>query len=131
MEEDTGTFDSYLDTHNNLSRYSISEPGKGQHAVTNFKVTKRMIDATAVELELVTARRHQARVQLFESGHHVLGDTRYRKARYGHERWEKKRLAMHGTQLTFIHPESGKEVTYKSELPISMRKFIRGGKQAN
>jgi len=131
MEEDTGTFDSHLDTHNNLSRYSTSEQGKGQHAVTNFKVTKRMVDATAVELNLVTARRHQARVQLFESGHHVLGDTRYRKGRSGHERWDKKRLAMHCTQLTFVHPETGKEVRYTSELPISMRKFIRSGKKAD
>jgi 23S rRNA pseudouridine1911/1915/1917 synthase len=128
MEEDAGTFDSHLDTHNNLSRYSTSEQGKGQHAVTNFKVTKRMVDATVVELELVTARRHQARVQLFESGHHVLGDTRYRKGRYGHERWEKKRLAMHGTLLTFVHPETSEKVSYTSELPISMKKFIRGGK---
>lgn len=129
MEEDEGTFDSHLDTHNNLSRYSVSEPGKGQHAVTNFRVTKRMVDATAVELELVTARRHQARVQLFESGHPVLGDTRYQKERYGHQRWDKKRLAMHGLRLTFTHPETGKEVSFKNELPISMRKFIRGGKK--
>jgi 23S rRNA-/tRNA-specific pseudouridylate synthase len=88
-----------------------------------------MEDATAVEIELVTARRHQARVHLFESGHHVLGDERYRKERFSHERWNKKRMAIHGSQLTFKHPENDKEVTYKSELPISMRKFIRGGKK--
>ncbi len=129
MEADSGTLESRLDTHNNLSRYSTLEQGKGQHAVTHFKVTKRMVDATAVELELVTARRHQARVQLFESGHHVLGDTRYRKENFEHERWDKKRLAMHGMQLTFVHPETGREVSYQSELPISMRKFIRGGKK--
>jgi 23S rRNA pseudouridine1911/1915/1917 synthase len=130
MDEQNGTFESHLDTHSNLNQYSTSEKGKGQYAKTNFRVTKQMEDAAAVEVELVTARRHQARVHLAESGHHVLGDERYRKKRYDHERWNKKRLALHGVRVTFNHPENGKEVTYKSELPISMRKFIRGGKKA-
>lgn len=129
LEPEEGTFDSYLDTHSNLSRYSTNDRASGQHAVTKFKVSKRMIDATAVELELVTARRHQARVQLFEAGHHVLGDERYRKKKYPHERWQKKRLAMHAVLLGFVHPETGKEVRYSSQLPISMRKFLRGGKR--
>jgi len=130
LENAEGTFESTLDTHSNLNRYSTKEKGKGQHAVTKYRVTKAMEDATAVEIEMVTARRHQARVHFCENGnHHVLGDERYRKDRYEHERWSKKRLAMHSVRLTFKHPEDGKEVTYKSELPISMRKFIRGGKK--
>lgn len=129
LESDSGTLESHLETHNNLSRYSVSEKGKGQHAVTRYKVTKRMVDATAVELELVTARRHQARVQLFEFGHPVLGDTRYCKKKFRHERWDKKRLALHALRLSFAHPHNGEEVSYHSEVPTSIRKFMRGGKR--
>ena len=129
LESPEGSFETNLDTHSNLNSYSTREKGKGQRAATNYRVTKQMEDAAAVEVELVTARRHQARVHLSEYGHHVLGDERYRKERYEHERWKKKRFALHGIRLTFNHPENGKEVTYKSDLPISMRKFIRGGKE--
>jgi 23S rRNA pseudouridine1911/1915/1917 synthase len=128
MENETGTIESHLDTHNNLSRYSTNDKGKGQHSITTYRVTKQMEDATAVEIELVTARRHQARAHLSELGHHVLGDERYRQKRYEHERWNKKRMALHAVRMTFIHPETKKEVSFKTELPISMRKFIRGGK---
>lgn len=128
LDSDEGTMESRLDTHSNLSRYSTSEKGKGQPAISKFRVTRRMADATAVEVELVTARRHQARVHLAERGHPVLGDERYRKRGPDHERWNKRRMALHATHLSFTHPETGKPSSFKSELPISMRKFIRGGK---
>ena len=128
VEPDCGTFDSYLATHNNLSRYSTNDKKGGQRAITRFKVTRRMDDATALEIELVTARRHQARVHLAESGHPVIGDARYRSKRYAHQRWNRKRLAMHAILLTFIHPGTDQEVTFKSELPASLRKFMRGAK---
>ena len=123
--EDSGRFESWLETHKNLNRYSTAEQ-KGQHAVTEFKVIKRMEDTTVVEIRLLTARRHQARVQFFESGHRILGDIRYGNREKPHERWNSKRLAMHATSLTFVHPASGDKVTYESGLPAAMKKFQHG-----
>ena len=129
LESKSGVFESQLDTHSNLSRYSTSEKGQGQRAVTRYKVTQELEDATGVELELVTARRHQARVHFCEFGHHILGDTRYRQQRFPHEKWEKKRLAMHSVEISFIHPTTMKPVTFKSPLPMTLRKFIRGSRK--
>lgn len=129
LESKSGVFESQLDTHSNLSRYSTSEKGQGQRAVTRYKVTQELEDATGVELELVTARRHQARVHFCEFGHHILGDTRYRQQRFPHEKWEKKRLAMHSVEISFIHPTTMKPVTFKSQLPMTLRKFIRGSRK--
>lgn len=127
VKQDSGTIESYLATHKNLNRYSILDEQNGVHAITKFKVLKRMKDATCIEVELVTARRHQGRVHLFEAGHKVLGDPRYGDSQHPHERWQRKRLAMHAISLTFVHPNSGQEVTYTSELPTPMKKFLRGG----
>lgn len=125
LEPDAGKFESYLDTHNNLNRFSTSDAVAGQHAITKFKVLKRMVDTTAVELELVTARRHQARVHLFEAGHPVLGETRYGIKQAAHEKWRKGRLAMHASSLTFKHPHDDTPVTYSSKPPERLKKLMR------
>ena len=125
LKPDEGTFESWLETHKNLNRFSTQEK-VGQHAVTTYKTRKQMEDTTAVELQLKTARRHQARVQLFEAGHPILGDIRYGNPRKQNKRWTAKRLALHAVSLSFIHPESEDEVTYNSDLPTPMKKFMRG-----
>lgn len=125
MQHDSGKFESWLETHKNLNRFSTAEK-EGQHAITKFKVIKRMEDATIVEIQMLTARRHQARVQFFEFGHRILGDARYGNREKPHERWHSKRLAMHATGIAFIHPDSGEEVSFSSDLPALMKKFRRG-----
>ena len=125
LKPDSGKFESYLDTHNNLSRFSTKDKVRGQHAITKFKVLKRMQDTTAVEIELKTARRHQARVQLFEFGHPVLGETRYGVKQATHEKWKRRRLAMHANSLAFKHPQDDRPVTYSSELPEPIKKLMR------
>ncbi len=125
VSEDSGTLESWLDTHNNLNRFSTNDKNVGQHAVTKFKVLKRMPDATSLELELLTARRHQARVQLFEAGHRIVGESRYGNDDPTHERWKSKRLAMHASTLTFVHPGTGKSTTFTADLSIPMKKFLR------
>jgi 23S rRNA pseudouridine1911/1915/1917 synthase len=125
VKPDSGTLESYLDTHSNLSRYSTDDKVRGQHAITKFKVLKRMHDTTALELELETARRHQARVQLFDLGHPVLGETRYGIEQATHEKWKRARLAMHASSLTFKHPKDNAEVTYSCPLPEPMKKLMR------
>lgn len=126
VEAESGEIDGYLDTHGNLSRFSTNDQKKGQHAVTRYQVRKRKPDMTLVELEMVTGRRHQARVHMAELGHHVLGDDRYRKEKYSHERWKPKRLALHSSAITMTHPNSGREVSYRSDLPLVMKKALRG-----
>ncbi len=122
---DSGKFESYLDTHNNLSRFSTTDKVRGQLAITKFKVLKRMQGMTAVEVELVTARRHQARVQLFDAGHPVLGETRYGIKQATHDKWKRRRLAMHANALTFKHPKDDSEVTFTCELPEPIKKLMR------
>jgi len=125
VEQDEGVIESWLETHNNLNRFSTEEK-KGQHALTKFKVLKRMPDATSLEIQLVTARRHQARVHLYEMGHRIVGESRYVDDHdEPHERWKSKRMAFHATSLSFVHPGTEKQVTYVSDLPLPMKKFLR------
>lgn len=128
MEKDEGVIESYFDTMKNLNTFSKqkAKSDKEQLAVTKFKVLKRMEDATSVEVVINAPQRHQARVHLKDTGHTVLGDQRYGDPKKPHERWTRKRLAMHIVSLTFNAPETDKSLTFTSELPAPMKRFLRG-----
>jgi len=91
-------------------------------AVTRYKVIKRFQDFTLLELTLETGRTHQIRVHLAHIGYPVLGDRTYGYP-YG-----LKRQALHAKKLTFIHPRTGKSMTFEVDLPEDMKEVIKRGK---
>jgi len=82
-------------------------------AVTNFKVLKRYQDMTLVECRLETGRTHQIRVHMQYIGHPVYGDPQYglRRDDVSHGQY------LHAKILGFIHPRTGEEMYFDSELP--------------
>ncbi len=120
-----GSFETHLATAKNLDQYSVYGKDKelGKHAVTEYKTIGTKLDTTIVEIAPKTARRHQMRVHLADAGHPVLGDPRYGKKKSQHRNWTKKRMALHAHFLEFHHPESGELVSFKSPIPVSIKKF--------
>jgi 23S rRNA pseudouridine1911/1915/1917 synthase len=129
LPDDEGTFRSHLATGNNLDRYVTTPFKDSEEAITHYRVLQRMEDATLVEVILQTGKRNQIRVQFAYEMHPVLGDTRYEPERATHPRWIRRRIALHATSLTFIHPVTGQELTLDSPLPVAMTKFINGSKK--
>lgn len=86
----------------------------GKPAVTHFRVLERFGDYTLVECRLETGRTHQIRVHMAHIGHPLLGDLVY-----GHKRPEKglSGQCLHARALRFIHPRTGKLVTFTCPLP--------------
>jgi len=128
LEAEEGSFESWLGTRDNLDSFSMSEgkQGGGKHAVTRYKLLKQQEETAVVEVQLETARRHQLRVHFSEAGHPVLGDKRYGRKKAVHERWNKRRLAMHCHLLSFVHPMTQQPVQYKTTIPQAIRKFRAG-----
>jgi 23S rRNA pseudouridine1911/1915/1917 synthase len=124
VQPPTGTFRSYLQTADNLDRYSTQEEGEGQLAITHYRVQKELADTTVVEVRLETGRRNQIRVHFAEAGHPVLGDPRYRRQEALHKRWAQNRIALHALSLGLEHPVTGKRMQFQSELPDCMQRFI-------
>ncbi len=128
MSDDQGSFRGHLSTGKNLDRFVTAPSSRSEAAVTNYRVLKRMSDATLIELTLETGKRNQIRVHLADADHPVLGDPRYKVEQAVHPRWIRKRIALHASTLGFIHPVSGETVSFESPLPSAMQKFIAGGK---
>lgn len=113
------------------------DPEMGKHAVTHYKILERLGYVTLVECELETGRTHQIRVHMKHIGHTLFNDARYG----GHEvlkgthfsKYKQfvnncfdicPRQALHAKTLGFIHPRTGEEMFFTSELPEDMTLLI-------
>ena len=92
----------------------------GQRAVTHYKVLLKRGDFSLLSLNLDTGRTHQIRVHMAHIGCPVAGDFLYGKEDLnlikGH--------ALHSKSLRFVHPMTGREMCFDSELPIDMKKIL-------
>ncbi len=131
MERDEGVFESRLATTRDLLRYSTDEPGEGEHAITRYRVEKRLPGATRVRVRLETGRRNQIRVHFAEAWHPVLGDRRYAPDLSRHPAWRPRRLALHAALLAFRHPVTGEALHFDSRPPRSFQAFEAGVKRKN
>ncbi|MCD7975656.1 MAG: RluA family pseudouridine synthase [Tannerellaceae bacterium] len=113
------------------------EGDQGKTAVTHYKVLERLGYVTLVECRLETGRTHQIRVHMKHIGHTLFNDSRYG----GHEilkgttftKYKQfvqncftvcPRQALHAKTLGFIHPTTGEEMNFDSEIPGDMMRLI-------
>lgn len=125
VAEDQGTFKSYLATDESLNRFSVDDSQRGELAITHYRVTERLKDATIVQVRLETGRRNQIRVHFAEAGHPIIGDPRYRAELADHPLWPWKRIALHAETLGISHPQSGESLALSAPWPQEFRDFRR------
>ena len=138
MEQDSGTVtgDIGRDPANRI-RFKVVEDGTGKHAVTHWRVLERLGYVTVIECSLETGRTHQIRVHMKHIGHVLFNDERYG----GHEilkgthfaKYKQfvnncfdtcPRQALHAMTLGFVHPVTGQEMYFTSQLPDDMSRLI-------
>ena len=112
-----GTFSTYLAENTAHNVYSTGDAAKGKLAHTEYRVLQETRDSSLVEIHLLTGRKHQIRVHFAEQGHPVLGDKKY-----GNVARAAKRLALHARTISFLHPFTGKRLTFDAGMPED---FIR------
>ena len=119
LHTSTGTFRSFLAEDKALRVRSVADRAEGKEAITHYRTIASGHRYSILEVMLETGRRNQIRVQLSEAGHPVVGDTMYGKG------WEDDlgRLALHAKHLAFVHPRSGKKVTFTAEMPRAFREL--------
>ncbi|MRX07074.1 RluA family pseudouridine synthase [Pseudoduganella sp. FT25W] len=110
-------------------RVSVSEDGMASHTI--FSLLKKFDGFALLEAELKTGRTHQIRVHLSSSGFPILGDDKYgdfplNKAlqKATDTRGALKRMFLHAHQITFMHPESGKNMTLNAPLAAECERFL-------
>lgn len=139
IREDEGTVDAALgrDPSDRLRFRVCPEGEEGKRAVTHYKVLERFGFVTRVECRLETGRTHQIRVHMSSLGHPIFGDERYggREIRKGtiYAKYKQfiancfeicPRQALHARTLGFVHPTSGKWLSFSSPLPADMTALL-------
>ena len=105
--------------NDNLIRYEknkkIIEKSK-----TIFKVIDTNLNTTLIEMKPITGRKHQLRKQLFNIGHSVYGDQKYRSTNA--IKGINKNLMLHSFEIRFMIKD--KKYSYKALLPDHFKRLL-------
>lgn len=93
--------------------FAVSKEKKGQLAELHYKVIKELQLYSIVEIELLTGRHHQIRVQLSTIGNVIKGDVKY-----GAKRPNRNiSISLHARSVEFTHPISKKNILILAPFP--------------
>ncbi len=120
VKDDQGTLTSYLVESSALKVHVTKDRKKGAEAITKFKVVHRGRKHTLVEIDLVTGRKAQIRVQFADAGHPVSGDRVYGTATN-----MVARLMLHASRLAFDHPVKKRRMIFRSRAPKEFSGLVR------
>lgn len=110
---------------------------QGKHAVTHWKVLKRLRYVTLIQCNLETGRTHQIRAHMRYLGHPLFNDAMYGgdKIRKGTQFSKYKtfvqncfdlmpRQALHAQSLGFIHPITKEKLYFEVPLPADFQSVL-------
>ena len=114
IEKNSGEWIDELVRYNNGKK--IIEKAK-----TIFKVLDKNSNSSLVEMKPITGRKHQLRKQLFNIGHSIYGDKKYRSSIS--TKGINKELMLHSYQIKFMIDK--KKYTYKALLPDYFKNLLK------
>jgi 23S rRNA pseudouridine955/2504/2580 synthase len=105
-------------------RVRVSEAGKRAHSVV--RLLNRWKRFSMLEVELKTGRTHQIRVHLSHLGFPIVGDDKYGNFPLNRMLLGDglRRMFLHATKLSFIHPMKGEQLEFEAPLPAELNKFV-------
>jgi 23S rRNA pseudouridine1911/1915/1917 synthase len=120
----TGTIDAPLGRHRRQRTKRAVKGAGSREARTHFEVVETLPADTLVHARLETGRTHQIRVHFAAIGHPVAGDPEYgSRGRHG-----LTRQFLHASRLEFVHPRTGEQLTFRSELPEDLKTALERAK---
>ena len=104
--------------------YKFAVRDDGKHSVTHYETLEALQGATLLKIGLETGRTHQIRVHMAALHHPLVGDPLYGADPTLAERVGLIRQWLHAMELTFVHPATGREVTYASQYPEDLQRAL-------
>ena len=114
IEKDSGEWNDELIRYDNDKRIV-------ERAKTIYKIIDKNSNSTLIEMKPITGRKHQLRKQLFNIGHSIYGDQKYKLS--NSDIGINKDLMLHSYQIKFMI--KNKKYTYKALLPEYFKKLLK------
>lgn len=94
----------------------VCRPGnpEGKEALLDYQTLEHLGRLSILEIQLLTGRKHQIRVQLAHRDYPILGDRKY-----GSQQGFPSGIALHARQLRFEHPVRHEPVEIIASLPTA------------
>lgn len=139
VQKDEGRIEGNIgrDPRDRMQMAVFPEGDQGKTAVTHYSVLERLGYVSLVKCRLETGRTHQIRVHMKYIGHTLFNDERYggNEILKGTTFTKYKqfvqncfaicpRQALHAKTLGFVHPTTGEEMFFDSEIPTDMAQLI-------
>lgn len=127
-----GRVESYLKRHPADRKKFISHSKEGRKSITLFKVLEKK-ELALIQCRLITGRTHQARIHSLEISQGIVGDTVYARPQAVQsikepcllkKIQELNRIALHAFSLSFIHPKTKKETTFRAPFPKVLKALM-------
>jgi 23S rRNA pseudouridine955/2504/2580 synthase len=116
-----------LSTHTRRGgeRHVIIDEG-GKVAASRFALVQSFRIASLLEVQILTGRTHQIRVQAAAAGHPLAGDEKYGARPFNQKmrRLGLKRMFLHAHALSFDDPVSGEQRAFSTPLPGDLRNVL-------
>ena len=138
-KEEEGTIEGSIarNPHDRTQMTVFPENEKGKEAITHFKILRKFGYVSLLQCILETGRTHQIRAHLKYIGHPLFNDHKYG----GHQilkgttftKYKQfvqncfkiiPRQSLHARSIGFIHPKTGKKLSFTSELPDDMKEVL-------
>jgi 23S rRNA pseudouridine1911/1915/1917 synthase len=99
-----------------------SDAPSAQRAELTYRVLNSEAAHSMLEVQLLTGRKHQIRLQLSHAGLPIIGDRKY-----GSIRQFASGIALHSRRLVIDHPVSKMKLEIEAPLPASWQRYLRAG----
>lgn len=123
-KNDSGTVNAPIGRHPYNRKKMAVIATNSKEAITHYEVLTRYPGYSHMRLKLETGRTHQIRVHMAYIGHPVAGDVVYGAEKQPKICQNLNGQCLHAKCVGFVHPITGEELYFESDLPAYFTEFI-------
>lgn len=124
LKQSRGTVDAPIGRHPTQRKKMAVTATNSKTAITHYEVLGEYTGYSHIRLRLETGRTHQIRVHMAYLGHPIAGDTVYGATNQPRECAGLNGQCLHARCIGFVHPITGAELYFDSELPAYFTDFL-------
>lgn len=106
-----GEFEDYLIKNEKENKSYVTTKEKGKYSCLKYKVLSTYENMSLVEINLITGRSHQIRVQFSSRNYPLVGDSKYGSNPNNLD------IALFAKSVIFNHPTTKEELTFNLDIP--------------
>lgn len=122
-----GTWRDWLvwDDEELIQRPSDIRDQRSVEAKSHYQVLEKFAESVLLEVQLVTGKQNQIRVQAALHGHQLIGEKQYADINPPTKKISFPRQALHAANLRIAHPNTNRAIAFAAPLPAELAELLR------